>query len=343
MSIRLFFLLAGFALLLFTAGCGKQDGTDEVEKNKTGVVRSLTDKPLADYQNELLDLAFETVSVIPVEPHIKDRSRVQEKVVAASLELDQPLRALTLIEKIDNWRRGSGYADLAFYCARNGYATEARQYLNIAFRISETAEGWRRDQIRVTIAKTYAWLGQTQQTDEFEDGVVDSESGKVAGVKAMVAEENYFDEQMKALDESVLLGNFDIIKNTLKASANLFNRFYNDADRRLLVEEKIRSSWNKIPVFIRLEILIDLAEFALDHTDLNKALELLNEAVSYISGSQWPPEHRIMLMAKLSGLRFQAGEIQKARADVDALLALFDSKGDEIVDIYRAGALRPLA
>src|SRR3972149_726212 len=120
-KLRLFLLLAGSTLFLVTAGCGKQDRTTDVAQSMAG---SLTDKPLAVYQNELLGHAFETAAAIPVKPHIKDRSRAQEKVVAASLELDQPLRAQMLIEKIDNWRRGSGYCDIAFYCARQGYSGE---------------------------------------------------------------------------------------------------------------------------------------------------------------------------------------------------------------------------
>lgn len=342
-KLRLFLLLAGSTLFLFTAGCGKQDRTDDVAQNKSGVVVSLTDKPLAVYQNELLDHAFETAAAIPVKPHIKDRSRAQEKVVEVSLELDQPLRALSLIERIDNWRRGSGYCDLAFYCARHGYTDETQQYLNIAVQISESAEDWRRDQIRVKIANTYVWLGQTIQADQLETGVVDSESGKVAGVKAMIAGEDHFDEQMNALDALIAPGNFDIVENALKACANLFNRFYDDAGRRLLAEEKIKTSWDKLPIFKRVELLTELAGFALDHTDQAKALELINEAQIFIDSTQWRPEHRIPMTSELVKLRFRAGDRQKARTDADALLALFDSQRDKIVNIYRARALRPLA
>src|SRR3990170_7437977 len=339
-KLKLFLLLAGSTLFLFTAGCGKHDRTDDVAQSMAG---SLTDKPLAVYQNELLDHAFETAAAIPVKPHIKDRSRAQEKVVETSLELDQPLWALSLIERIDNWRRGSGYCDLAFYCARHGYTGEVQQYLNLAVEVSESAEDWRRDQIRVKIANTYVWLGQTVQTDQFESGVVDSESGKVAGVKALIAGEDHFDEQMNALDALIAPGNFDIVENALKACANLFNRFYDDAGRRLLAEEKIKTSWDKLPIFKRVELLTELVGLALDHTDQVKALELINEAQQFIDSAQWRQEHRIPLVSELIKLRFLAGDGQKARTDADTLLALFDSQRDKIVNIYRAGALRPLA
>ncbi len=342
-KLRLLLLIVGSTLFLFTAGCGRQDRTDDATQDKSGMVGSLTDKPLAAYQNELLGLAFETASAIPVKPHIKDRSRAQEKVVTASLELDQPLRALRYIEKIDNWRRGAGYGDLAFYCARHGYTDEAQQYVNLAIQVSGYAEDWRRDHIRVKIANAYTVLGETQQADQYGKGLADAESGKVAGVMAMIAGEDDFDEQIRYLDALLMTGNFDIVENGLKACVNLFNRFYNDTDRRSLVEEKIKTSWGKMPIFMRVELLTELAGHALDHADQARALELIKETQLLIDGAQWRPEHRIPMTSELAKLRFRAGDQQKARSDADAMLTLFNSQRDMIVNIDRAGALLPLA
>lgn len=342
-KLRLFLLLAVSTPVLFIAGCGKQDRTDDVAQDKSGMIRSLTDKPLAAYQNELLDLAFETASAIPIKPHIKDRARAQAGVVAASLELDQPWRALGLIEKIDNWRRGAGYADLAFYCAKHGYTDEAQQYLDLVVQISESAEDWRRDHIRVKIANAYALLGEARQADQYVKVLTDAESGKVAGAKVMIAGKDHFDEQMNTLNALITSGNFDVLENALKAYTNLFNRFYDDAERRSLVEEKMKTSWGKLPIFMRIELLTELAGFALDHADQIKTLELVNEAQLSMDGAQWRPEHRIPTTSKMLKLRFRAGDRQKAGTDADALLALFDSEKDKIVNIDRAGALRPLA
>lgn len=342
-KLRLFLLLSVSTLFLFTAGCGKQDRTNDVAQDKSGMIGSLTDKPLAAYQNELLDLAFATASAIPIKPHIKDRSQAQEGVVAASLELDQPWRAFGLIEKIENWRRGTGYADLAFYCAMHDYTNEVQQYLDLAIQISESAEDWRRDHIRVKIANTYTLLGQTRQADQYVKGLADAESDKVSGVMAMIADEDNFEGQLNALDSLLVSGNFNIVENTLKAFANLFNRFYDDAERRSLVEEKLKTSWEKLPIFMRIELLKELAGFALDHADQAKALELVNEAQLFLDGAQWRPEHRIPMISKLVKLRFLTGDRQNARTDADVLLALFDSQRGKIVNIDRAGALRPLA
>lgn len=338
-KLKIFFLISGLMLALFTGGCGSQDKTGVIQ-NKPDILK---DKPLAYFQRKLIDIAFDTATAIPIKPHIKDRSRAQEAVVMASLELNQPRRALNYIEKIGNWRRGAGYGALAFYCAQHDCVEMVPYCLDIADQISKIAEDWRKDIIRVKIAKTHAYLGQTRQADEFEKDVVDSEIGKVAGVKAMIAYKDSFDEQMKAMDELIAMEHFDVIKNTLTSCVELFDRFYDEAERRSFVEEKIKASWGEMPIFIRVEILIKLAGSALDHEDQIKALNLINEAQLFMDNHQWPSEYRVRWVSKLCGLRFRAGDKVKAREEADALLILFDAEKAKIMNIYRAETLHPLA
>ncbi|MFO0984302.1 MAG: hypothetical protein U1E76_21695 [Planctomycetota bacterium] len=311
---------------------------------------SVADAPLAASRAELLDLAFRTAAAIPVEPHVKSRSRAQDAVVAACLELDQPRRALGYVEHIDNWRRGAAYADLAFYCAQHGRAGDAPHYLDLAGKIAESPEcdspqDWRRDRIRVKIAGTLVWLGQIEKAAAFEVGLVNSEVGKVQAVKAMLIDAAAFDEQMAELERVVATENFDQVQNALATCAQLFNRFYDDAGRRARVEQAIRASWtkSKLPISVRFDSLIELAGFALGHHDAGKALDLAHDAELMIAGSKWLPENQIPLMARLAGLRCRAGDAAAARREADAALQLFDASRDRIVDIARAGALRPVA
>lgn len=340
---RDFFLFLCVALSMLITGCGRQHDADNAANNSGAVDCLLTDKPIESYRKELLHFAFETASLIPVKPHIKDRSRAQEKIVASLIELDQPLSALDFIEKIDNWRRGSCYADIAFYYARRGCEKEVQRYIDMADQISESVECWRRDHIRVKIANAYALIGEVQHAEQYQAGVEASEEKKVAGVMAMIADENDFKEQMEILDSLIATGNFDSVTNALKACANLFNRFYKNEELRLLAEEKIKSSWGILPVFMRIELLQELAGFALEHADQAKTLELVNEAQTLVDDSQWRPEHIIPIQSKISRLRYLAGDRQKAMENTDAMLALFHSQRDKIINIYRAGALRALA
>jgi tetratricopeptide (TPR) repeat protein len=262
----------------------------------------------------------------------------------ACLELGQPKRALRYIDQIEDWRRGADYADLAFYEVQHGATTsDVEPYLDQAAQEAAKAEDWRKDRINVKIAGTRAYLGQTHEASRLEKGVEPSEMGKVAGVKAMTSDANVFDEQVKALDAMIAPGQFDLIVNALEAYAQLFNRFYANEKRRSLVEEKIKASWAKMPVFARMELMMEMTGSALNHGDQAKALELVNETQQLMDDSQWPLEYRIQMAAKLSTVRFRAGDKEKAHANADAMRSLYESNGNTIVNVYRAGVLRPLA
>ena len=329
-----------FAPLLWTCSCTGRSTPTVADTRSSEVV---SNEPLAPYQEKLLEQAFRTATLIPAKPHIKDRSRAQARVVEACLELDLPKKAAGYTEEIDNWRRGLCYAELGFYCAQNKDVDKARRYLQLAEETVQRTEGWRRDRIRVKIAQAYTWLGEADLAQRFQTGVVDSESGKTATVKAMLCDEDSFDELMATIDGYVATGNFDIIKNSLESYAKLYDRFYTSEERRSRVEGKIKTSWRAVPIFVRIELLTELCETALDHFDRSKALALVNEAQAFLDNYEWPLRHHIAIAAKLAALRFRAGEKQKARADADAAFALFDEEGDRIVNIWRAGALRPLA
>jgi hypothetical protein len=173
--------------------------------------------------------------------------------------------------------------------------------------------------------------------------VVEAESGKVDQVRARLADADAFEERTRKLDEQIAIGSLDITKNAVGAYAEFFDRFYDDARRRAQVEEKVKAAWGDLPVFIRIEVLMGLAESALAHADPVKALELVNEAQLYLDEGRWPLQHLLPRQAKLAALRFRAGDADRARADADAALAMFRADGDKIVDIYRAASLCPLA
>jgi tetratricopeptide (TPR) repeat protein len=335
-GLHVLILFLAVTALVLAVGCRRQGAV--------GTVGLPADAPLASYRYELLDLAFGAASAMPVEPHIKDRSLTQETVATACLDLGQPQRALRYIDQIGNWRRGAGYADLAFYAAQHGAKDEdVEPYLARAAQVAAETEDWRRDRVNVKIARTRASLGQTQQADRLTTSVEPSETDKVAGVKAMVSDDNAFDEQMKNLDVLIAQGQFDVLRNALDACTELFDRFYTNENRRSQVEQKIKTSWDKLPVFVRMELLMEMSRSALDHADQSKALDLVNETQHLMDASQWPLEQRIPRAAQMIALRFRAGDKEKARADADALRSVFDAEGGTIVNVYRAGALRPLA
>ncbi|MCI0629443.1 MAG: hypothetical protein L0Y44_02180 [Phycisphaerales bacterium] len=337
---RLLGVLAALPLCL--AGCEPR-GSDAGIENASASTGSSADAPMARFQSELLDVAFDAATAIPTEPHFKERCRAQEAVVVACLELEQPLRAQGYAEKVANWRRGTAYADLALYWARHRRPELAQPLLDLAAQDAEREEDWPRDRIRVKIASVHAFLGQNEKAAAFEANATESEAGRVDRIKAMLVDQSNADQQMSTLDAGLASSNFDLARNSLDGFAEIFNRLYGDQPRRDLAEQKIRSGWSKLPTMIRLELMMKLARSALDHQDKDKALQLVNEAQLMLEGGRMLPEYRVPLSARLAGLRFLAGDIDKARQDAGAVMVTFDADRKRILSIDRADAIRPLA
>ncbi len=302
------------------------------------------DKPLAVYQNELLDLAFETATKIPINPHLTDRSRVQANAVTLCFELDQPQRALRYIEKIGDWRRGEGYADYAFYRVQHGITNDAQHYLKFAEEISAiTDQDWGRDRIWTVISKTHTLLGENDLAEKYKSGVDMSESGKVARVEATLCTEETLDTQTQALDALIVSGNFDLVKNALYAYAELFDRFYENTARRSQIEDKIKADWHPLPFFIRIELLMEMSGFALQHADQAKSRELVDEAKTIMDGLAWPAEYYIPMAARLAICRFEAGDEAAARSLATGLLTFYNEHELEILNTDRSKALCSVA
>ena len=314
-----------------------------------GVGSRVADRRLAPYQDELIEVAFEAVTAMPLDPHVKPRSSAQEAVAGTCFELDQPRRALGYVEQIENWRRGLGYAEFALYCAEHGDTSEVQDYLDRALEIAEryaqeeAYQQWRIARILAKIAETHIVLGDYEKAAKFEPGVVDSQAGELLAARAKRLDVEALDAQIPHLDEVVLKGNFDQIKNALGTCALLFDRFYDDVERRSLLEEKLRAVGKKMPSQIFIEHMMELAETSISHDDPDKAFELLSEAQSTAEGFAWSTRHRVPILARLAALRHRAGDEERARRDVDAVLATYDAERDGMVDIDRAGTLRPLA
>jgi hypothetical protein len=307
---------------------------------------NFSDQPLADYQIELLEMAFDVASQIPVHPHIKDRSKFQEGVVVACLNLDQPARASGYIPNILNWRRGAAYADLAAYLIRDGRgADDVESLLEKAENIA-AARGlatWRRDRIRMKIAQARVLLGQQAEADRIKAFLNDAEVGKVVATEATRTNEDTFDQTMAAIDAAVAAGHFDLIRYHLVAASKLYDRFYADAERRGQLERKIRKASEKMPAMIRMQFLTTLAAYAIQNEDSDEAMRLIDDGQQMLDEQRWLLEDELPLQARLVELRYEAGQPEKAKQLAEAALAKFDQNKQKVTDIWRAGALRPLA
>ena len=291
---------------------------------------------------------MESASAFPLEPHIKNRSRAQEGVVQACLELDQPERALRYAELIANWRREGALADYAYYRAERGEIEGLEPLLErTAAAIQELEQAgdqaWRRDRLRAKLARVYLLLDQGPRAASFAAGIESSEFCPVAVTAARLLDEAELEKAVAAQTPAIELGDFEQMRGTMYMFADLFGRFYDDPVRRAQSEEQVRLSWRKLPMDMRIDFLLKLADHALEHGDQAKALQLVDEAQSFTEGVDWLPRHLVPLLGRLSGYRFRAGDTARAEREADNALALYLEEREQLPDIFRAETLTPIA
>jgi len=324
------------ALLLMAVGAQ----TGEADQPKRGAV---VDRPLTAAQGELLELAFGAASAIPPEADLPDRCKAQEAVLAACLKLHQPGRVLKDIEQIQDWRKGAVHADLAMYFARHGPAGRVQDHLDEAAKVAVTADDWRRDRIHVKIAQVHALLGQTEKAAQFEAGVEQSEQGKVIRLSVQHGDGGDFDAQIGELDQAASKESFDVRRNVLRTAVTLHDAVYPNADRRQILEKRIRSWMEGMPPFIQIEQLMAMARSAREHGDQACARELIGEAQAIRRQSRWMAEDEIPIMVRLAADEFRVGDRDRAQADVAAALAMFDAERERILSSKRTESLLLIA
>ncbi len=339
-SVTLCFVLAGLCVVSPTASCGAPMATDAPRS-----ALDFDNRPLEEFQVRLLDVAFRTASSYPLNPHVKNRSRAQEKVVKACLELDQPVRALEYIPQIANWRRGAGYAYLARHLVGTAAAEHVERFLALALKHAENpGQAWRRARVKTLVAQTRAMMGQAEAAYGMLDVEHDPAAvAEVVGSEVTAATDEEYEPLADRLNGLIASEEFDKIKGAMFAYADVYNRYYENAELRARIEQQVRASWTTIPITFRIGALRELTEAALAHDDADHALELIEEAEDVRRQYRWDLEHELSMRAELIKLRFRAGDRQTARRQLDEALKLFHARLENTKNHDRAGMLRPLA
>jgi tetratricopeptide (TPR) repeat protein len=306
------------------------------------------DPTLAAFQTKLLELAYRAASAIPTNYQLKERSLCQEEVVRACLELGQLRRAEEFMGGIQNWRRGLCAAELAYRCVELGHPGPVARYLESAEDVAKQAladqeQTWRIDSIRAAIAKTHLSMGQVEEAARFDAALDIAVVGDVLATKALYLDAEGFEAQLKNVDAILSAFNFDQLKVALGGLVPVYERFYADTDRRERVEQKILSSWAKLPPDVQLDLALGLAGVAADQGDLERSRTLLEEGRRIVDGFRGEMHLRVPMLARLALARGRAGDAASARREVDAALAEFEQGSADLADFRRPDVLRPIA
>ncbi|HVS19524.1 MAG TPA: hypothetical protein VMT18_13040 [Planctomycetota bacterium] len=291
---------------------------------------------------------MDAASALPVFPHIKTQAELQQNVVEACIELDQPRQALEYTRGIGNWRRGVGYADLAGWLAEGAMEPGFEELVALAEQESrlegeENPQDWQRDLIRSKLAVALFEVGRAGDAAQFEVDLEDSEVGRVAAAKAGLLDRDELEARLGELDELVHAATFDQLVSALEAAVQLYQRGFDDVDLRARCDAWIERASRKLPAQIRLETRLDLVRVAAALGDDVEARSQVDHARAVLDGASWLPEDRVPLTARVAAARFVAGDEQTARVEATEALDLFHEGRETIQDFWRGEALRPLA
>ena len=309
----------------------------------------LADAPLATHRTELLTLAFRSASSLPLEPHIKNRSRAQEGVVATYVELGQYRAARELASDIVNWRRGAALADLAWALASDGDNAHVPDLVEAAAEsiedtTAEQAQGWRRDRLRTKIARALLASGNPELAAKWSAGAADSEIARLAAEAARTMTVEQAREFLDTIDRVAKTMVFEQVMGTLEVAADLYGMHYADSELRTALEERIKAAWGLLPIGVRLTLLADMASGAVQYGDDEGALRLLTEATELMDSYPWGQmRNHVPLIARLAQGRAEAGDAEGARRELRRGLEVFLEGQAATPDVFQARALRPLA
>lgn len=303
------------------AGCDPRP-TVEPDAGSARTTAATAPGAISSTRLELLEIAFAAASAIPVEPHAKDRARNQELVANAALTLERPELAERYAEQIGSWRKGTALGAIALRYAERGEQADARRVLAAATAVAAVTEEWPKDRVQAAIDRAEAALegGPRPSTD---DRTVEARLTEVTDVASR--------------------GNFDEVKGALESCVELYGRHYQEPERRTLIENTLTSSWTRLPIAVRIDLLAALARKAVERGDHPRAITLLERADAMVAGASWLPEEEVPTRARLAALRGTAGDAAGAAAQAEAAWTVYQTRIESMVDIDRADALRPLA
>lgn len=349
----------GFAVVLlcatlcpYTSFAGEMnradlDGGEHAAMDSSIDAATLEDAEIEGYRRDLLGLAMDAASMMPRDPHIKNRSRMQHEVFAACLDLDQPALARAFMKRIANWRRGAAAAEYALYCARYDRHDTAERYLKKAEAAAKLVDqDWRKQTIQLRVAEARLLLGDDAADDRVRRRTTeDMHRGKIEAFAIAHRETVDVEALSSRLDSLIASGRYEPILNAAEAYLRLYERLYEQSDRRLDIEGKLRQAYVGMGGAETLKLLMGFAHAALANGDAAEALRFIEEAETLAANAAWPEHqpYRYEFVSDLAELRALSDDSSGAVAKLDKLMERYDREGKKIVNIWRADALRSVA
>lgn len=302
--------------------------------------------------DELLQRAFDAAVRIPTDPHLKDRSRLQGELIEGFVTLGFADEARARVPEIENWRRSEAYARLAVEAAADPAGAEkARALLGLAERNRPGGlKAWRNNRIDLQIAKALVRLGDDQTAAALDAGFEPADQGRVSATRVESMTRAEVEPLLAQMDEVIAAKSMDLTKNVLEIEAAVYRRFFEDEALRRRLEDRVLEAGeiSMLPHQLRLEALFVLSDECLRRGDQRGARRVIDRARAAFDDVQanrvpWSPEYATPLLGEFARRHAEAGDLATANAEIAEAWAVYEDGLLTIADVFRAGALRPVA
>ncbi|MDF7823130.1 hypothetical protein P4B35_03840 [Pontiellaceae bacterium B12227] len=312
---------------------------------------------------KLLNLTFSGVSKLPLDPHIKNRSRLQLKLTECALAQGEADLALEYAEQIENWQRLVAFNLIAqFYIDSDQPGlgdplirrVENDLLQNAAYHdpalivkpnnaLMESLTDWRLEKVQAQLIDLQVQRGAIADFEDLENRVGDAEAARLRSAVAVQQAHDDFDSAIIALDIICANPNIEVVNSGILGLLNLYRDNKTHPERREQIAPRIESALPKLPVVWQFEVLMMYAAIYLDEARFSEAQRLLIRVDSMLSGIDYQPRYIIPIRCRLAAALHEAGLKETAWQQITDQLALYESKRDWIVNIDRAGLLCAVA
>jgi hypothetical protein len=290
-----------------------------------------------------MEAASRAASSLPLKPHARNRARAQESVVRACLELGEREMALVVAAGIEDWRRGLCHALVGAADLAQGEEELAQEQLALAMEVAEETSEDNREDLVAEIVRLRVAIGGLQEAASMAAELDEHEAGAHRAALALRDAREDASAALPQVEALLAEESFDTKLAGVNAAMEIAGSASTTAEDRDALEQRVRAATETFPLVVRLSVLRDLASASIRRGDTAHALVLLGEADDLLDMATWQPESFVEEAALLARARHEAGDTAGARERLDAAIARYDAHRDAIVDIWRAGALRPVA
>lgn len=280
---------------------------------------------------------------MPMNPHERDRARVQESVVQACLELGLLDQAAEFADQMQGWRQGIVLALLGQRYAVLGQVDKAREYAARALLVDVGESTWGKDFVATEVARIYVKLGDEGKAYATVSPALQVERGRIEAERTAKLPESQLDAQADQFDKAIATMNFDLVRGGIDGYLAWIDRVVDDAPRRERALKALSAAIPGLPWDLQVRCNVQLADvlFADGYKEL--ASLQLDRAGELFRATVFLPEDTAPLGVVVAKARIRMGDADAARAELRRLRAEFEPRAETIENFLRAASWRSLA